>query len=175
MANVGQTLQAKMAGTNPIETLAALRASLPPRVNSSLSENLKTIYIEKTGPEFQFLGWTMAPDLSAQDLSTSITLVRQSLSPMEPTETLTELTKVFVRTTARAQDHDDLKLRLVVYAEDLSEYPADVARYALREWPKLSTWWPTTHDLVKLMERWTERRRMLLSTLEDALRIAPTA
>lgn len=36
-----------------------------------------------------------------------------------------------------------------VYADRLTAYPASSVHYVLHEWPNMSSWWPTWHDLAE--------------------------
>lgn len=166
--NVGTTspMQLVMAlnGVNPMETMEALRASLPPSVNSSLQMDMTTV-----NSESKFIGWRLLRRVDAQDLSQALTLVKQSLMPMSRLECLKLLTETFIRTAPRAQTTDDLKLRLAVYESDLSEYPADIVRYALREWPKHNVFWPVTKELLDMIGPWNWRRKSMMVALEKAL------
>jgi hypothetical protein len=69
------------------------------------------------------------------------------------------------RTKARAEQSDDLKLLVSVFAEDLQRYPADIVISACREWGENQKWFPSWSELKERCESKFERR----SAMQDAL------
>lgn len=61
---------------------------------------------------------------------------------------------------------DDIKAQYAVYAEKLREYPADIVRATLDDWPNHSQFWPTWCELAKIMDPQVALRRAVLGALE---------
>lgn len=57
------------------------------------------------------------------------------------------LGEVMLLTARRKEDDDDLAARLHVYTRRLSEYPKDMVRAVLREWPNRNKFFPTWCEL----------------------------
>lgn len=76
--------------------------------------------------------------------------------------------RLFALTQQRAKGIEDVKMLTAIYAEKLSEYPADVVRYVLSEWPVDNTFWPSWHELHARLQPFTIRRRGMLKALENA-------
>lgn len=155
-------LDAALQGSSPVETMRALEASLPRSVNFSMTMECNTVG--------DFLKWRLRYAVPDQDLSSALALAKQSLSPMTRNERLKLLTETFIRTAPRQQSTDDLKLRLGVYESDLAEFPADIVRYVLQEWPKNNMFWPTMKELYDRLNFWMVRRAGIVRVLENAMK-----
>ena len=69
-------------------------------------------------------------------------------------------------TASRQRDQTDLKLMIGALSEELTEFPPDVVRTALRKWAKSSKWWPTLAEIREECLWRVERRRELLKSLK---------
>lgn len=51
----------------------------------------------------------------------------------------------------------------LIWTQNLRQYPADIVLQTLKSWPSRSDgqWWPTWHDILKIVEAETASRRML--------------
>lgn len=178
-ANVGETgyvavsssaLDAAMERANPMETFAALEASLNALLPAMPQAKMNTIYPETGGATFQFLGYAPLPsNVGVQALSQSLTLVKRSLKPMSESNIAALLTEMRCRVMTRKEDALDVVLQIRVYAKDLTAWPADIVRYVLSTWHERSDYFPTGRELIVAMERWNARRKGLVAVLESAL------
>lgn len=84
-------------------------------------------------------------------------------------EMVQEITRCLSVTAARAKDQTDLKVMLAVMAEELSEFPADVVREALRTWAREEKWWPSLAEIRERCLKATRVQRSLKSVLKLAL------
>lgn len=82
--------------------------------------------------------------------------------PMGLEETNRLLGKLKVMTAARQQQADDIAFQIMVYAEELAEYPADIARHVLSTQYKVSKWWPAWQEIQSRIEH-HGRQRMALA------------
>ena len=79
-----------------------------------------------------------------------------------------ELARMRVSTKSRADTEGEGKLAAAVFAENLTEYPADVVVWACRKWSRTEKWWPSWAELKDLLDRGVRRRRALLGALSGA-------
>ena len=70
-------------------------------------------------------------------------------------------------TKARAEHQDDLKFMLAIYADKLSEYPADVVMHVLKTQPSQSMWWPAWDELRDRLELYAKKRMKRYAALRD--------
>ena len=74
---------------------------------------------------------------------------------------MTELMRL--ATVARMPNDVALKPMLAIYADDLTEYPADVLSEACVQWRRTQRFWPTISELIEIMEpRMRQHRRWML-------------
>lgn len=64
---------------------------------------------------------------------------------------------------------DDREAEAIVWLQQLSKYPADIALDVIRNWPNRSDgqWWPTWHDVHKELEGQTNARRLLAAHIRS--------
>lgn len=70
---------------------------------------------------------------------------------------------------SRDAGQDELKAQLAIYADGLSQYPADAIKSACEEWPKKNRWRPALFDLTELCEKKSQVRIKTLQALQAAL------
>lgn len=75
------------------------------------------------------------------------------------------LQEVRHKTKTQAMTGEDQAHQLAIYARDLSEYPADCVRLAIKAHLRSSPWWPTWHELVGVLDHFSAYRRALLEAL----------
>lgn len=95
------------------------------------------------------------------DLEGALATVKLAKTPAERNQMIGWLAELSVQVAYRAQTEFNGELTLRVYAQNLSEFPADVVRDVLREWPSRSKWWPTWHELKECLDAKVQRRRVL--------------
>lgn len=78
----------------------------------------------------------------------------EGLSAPAPIAKLTEWLTVCAALTAAPRDDDmTSELRLRVYTQKLAEFPGDVVRKVLADWPSQSKWFPVWAELEAAMNR----------------------
>ena len=104
-------------------------------------------------------------ELDGADLEGALDTVRLARTPAEIDQMVGWLAELSVQVATRAQTDFNGELTLKVYARNLAEYPADVVRDVVNEWPSRSKWWPTWHELKERLDAKCQRRRVLESEL----------
>lgn len=74
------------------------------------------------------------------------------------------LARLMVSTKLRADDGDDLKFRLAVYADEL-RYPPDVIEEACQKWARTEKWFPSVAEMIERCENLARWRRVTRDTL----------
>ena len=88
-----------------------------------------------------------------------------------PREKLVEWVTICAVLTAQPRDDDmSAELKLRAYVEKLSEYPGDVVREVLNEWPGRSKWFPTWAELKAALDKHTGIRPMLVDRVREVIR-----
>lgn len=161
-----------MGGADPRATMEAVWDGLPESLRLSITPVTQTSF-PNDETRVDFLRFTLNPapewPVSGQDLSRALTLVRRSLSPIPMDEARILLARLKAKTRSRSETDSDIAFQIAVYAEDLQEWPADVARKVLREWANTHPFWPTWADLVGVLEPVMRKRQALLDVLDEAV------
>ena len=76
------------------------------------------------------------------------------------------ITALRLRTVSKNEAASDQALTVAIYAEDLADYPRDVAIEACRRMARMSRWFPAWADLYEQCELLMRDRRMILAELE---------
>jgi len=107
-------------------------------------------------------------DLAGADVRKALAMVELAMTPMPPAGIAAALTKLRALTKARAESAVDMEITVAAYADELARFPADVVRETLAEWPrrKDGKWWPSWHELERILSSKSEYRRILRSRLE---------
>lgn len=98
------------------------------------------------------------------------TQIVDALAAPAPADKLTEWLTVCAVLTAQPRDDDmtsDLKLR--VYAEKLAQWPGDVVRHVLDEWPSKSKWFPTWNEMEAALDRHNAHRPMVVQKVREVI------
>ena len=74
------------------------------------------------------------------------------------------LARLVISTKSRAEDGDDLKFRLAVYADEL-RFPPDVVVEACQKWARTEKWFPSVAELIERCENLVRWRRVTRDTL----------
>ena len=104
------------------------------------------------------------------DLGGALETVRKAKAPADQGRMTGWLAELSVQVAFCAQTDFTTDLTLQVYARNLAEYPADVARDVLAEWPARSKWWPTWHELKERLDEKSRPRRVLERELARRMR-----
>jgi len=156
------------------ETAAAiesrLEASLTLRSNSSLSWRT-TGEFEKVGARINCI-----EDLTDTEIETNLRLVREASPRSQPRDIIQALTKCDIVTKARDAGDQELKGRMAVFVEDLSEFSPDAVDAAFAKHRRMEKWRPTVSEirdgcqkemrlrlsLHRQLDREAKRRRLAL-------------
>jgi hypothetical protein len=96
--------------------------------------------------------------------------VIDGLSAPAPREKIIEWLTVCAVKTASAKDDDmtsDLKLR--VFADDLLQYPGDIVRHVLKEWPSRSKWFPVWKELEDQVQEMAGLRPQIVDKVRSRI------
>jgi len=91
--------------------------------------------------------------------------LQREMRPAPVEDLVRALTKMDMLTKRRQGEEGDTKLLIAAYLERLSEIPADMALYALKEAPKRSPWFPSWHELYEIIEDELRDREMMLEAV----------
>ncbi|TCR64675.1 hypothetical protein [Bosea sp. BK604] len=94
----------------------------------------------------------------------ALTIVDGSLRSAPEGEIVKALYELRTLTRGRVnRDQSEDEAEAIIWTEKLRAYPADIVLETLRNWPNRSDgqWWPTWHDVQKIVEAETSARRML--------------
>lgn len=97
---------------------------------------------------------------------TGLKTLRASMAPAGEKELSMALARCEALTKRRTRGNED-KLAAAAYIEELRLIPGDMALWALAEWPRQSTWFPSLHDLLDLVRRPLRERRLMLEALQS--------
>lgn len=160
-------LAAKLAQQQPAETDAALRASLRQRCGWHLEARIELRYPEEGGFERTAVDATAVAVRDAPDRAGALDMLCSAMTPADKPTLARELTRLAMLTKSRDRG-DDTELIVECYIEELRRYPADIAVSVLREWPrrKHGTWWPSWHELQRVLEWRVGPRRAMLAAVE---------
>jgi len=150
----------------PAQVDLKLQASLPVSVISSL--------VETVDKDYNLTGYRMTEPIPAKDLETAVAMLEVSLTPLNKSEIMQELTMLQVKTVNRTVKQKDQELMLSAYAEELQYFPSDIVRYTLRSLALSSKWWPAWHDVAKELVWRTEKRQFKLDALQRGAIDTPT-
>lgn len=142
----------------------SLIASWPPslRQRTSLAVNGD---FERTGVEVANIG-----SVPTEELQAALALTVRCLKPTPATFVVQEFTKCALVTKARAEDTADIQARAVIFAEDLTEFPADVIAEAFKFWRRTEKFAPAVADIRERCWRLAGVRYSAKRTIERELR-----
>lgn len=104
--------------------------------------------------------WTCS-ETQQQEAITAVEFSMRSAPEALIAKALYEL-RVVTRGRVNREQSDD-EAEAIIFTERLRQFPADIALDTLKNWPARSDgqWWPTWHDLHKVIEPQATARRML--------------
>ena len=167
LVSVPEALTAAMAGADPKATDQSLVAGLPPSLARSLTKDYRTWIDPQYGYDCEFRGWVVERNnVAPGEMGIGRSMVAAAMAPLGGRDLKMELARLASVTIPRNSAETDEALRGMAFAEILSEYPADIARAALRGWSKKNKFWPTESELLGVIEPLLIERK----ALEKALR-----
>lgn len=121
-------------------------------------------YSVPEGVDFHVLG----PDLPKWGLAWAI--LDTALGPAPRKDLARELTRLRMLTKVKERGTVDAELEVLVWLDELSRYPGDVAIETLREWPRQpqGMWWPSWHEMEERLRRKAAPRRAMVNKLREA-------
>lgn len=159
---------ARLLQADPEANDAAVLASLTSRHGCTLTPVIDRKFKQSGKVERAVVGYQVKLAENA-DGAKALAAIEASLTPADEKRLTGWLAEMSVQCAFRQQTDFTSELTLRVYARNLSEYPADVVRRVLRDWPSESKWWPTWHELRERLEALSKPRRMMKTLLSRAL------
>jgi hypothetical protein len=136
--------QAVIAGLRPF-------AQLEPVFSKGLS-NMKVIAYKATG----------------SGMIQATRLLEESLRPVDAITVEKALTELALLTKARNEDQISEQMRMALYLDRLSQYPADAVIHVCRSWADTNVFWPAWAELREKLESRVSGRRMMLKAIRRA-------
>lgn len=160
------TPEKAMALCDPEEVDRLIVQSLEPPLASAC----QPVYREWIDPQYGYDSEIVAyrfdyaqADRIARDAARDY--IRRMLAPADERTIMRELVRLRVSTKTRAEAEGDMALGMQVYAEECATYPADVVVWALRQWARTETFYPSLAELRDLLQRGSRRRESLYNAL----------
>jgi hypothetical protein len=85
----------------------------------------------------------------------------EAMRPAPPDVLVRELSKLEFLTRRKKGEAVETKMLIAAYLERLSEVPADMALYALKESPNRSQWFPAWYEIQALFADALKERRLM--------------
>lgn len=162
---------------------------LPEETTRSISRSLASRLVPMTTSRFsadgQFDGeqlekFQIRPGWALDDVRSDREVLRRSLARSDKAAVVVEVAKLAVRTKMRVQDPGEARLLAETIAEDLSEYPFDVVRFACAYWIEggaANKFFPSWPELKEICDKRVGGRvrlgKALAQLIEEAERVAP--
>ena len=135
---------------------------VPPRLASRLAWRLGNSF---NGPRALHLIGEEA--INRADLETALANLEPLRRPATPEMLARARTEM--RTVTSLPRGVETELQIAVWIARLSWWPADIALWALREWPSRSKWWPSWNEIEGIMSRRAHERLELYARLRSRL------
>lgn len=160
-------LPALMARGDPEETDKALEVSLRQLIASFPNSRMRASYHPEHGYDSEFDGYDeLTGPIDPMALASGQQLVRTALRPAPMSEVAKELGRVRIGTAGRAAGAEDMEAWLIVFGDELSQFPLDVVRECCRKWVRREKWQPTVAEIRDDCLRRVARRQAMLRTLQ---------
>lgn len=143
----------------------ALLASLRSELGSPLEE-IRRDWVGDYGLETELVGYRVNGQIAPQAMIKAQELISQAARPATRQELAFELTKLAAATQS-AKRGIDLEAFMEVALEDLSEFPIDVVREAMRSIRRQQIFLPAVSEIYEKC-KWINRKRRALTRLEFA-------
>lgn len=103
---------------------------------------------------------------------TATRIVNGLMAPANDQKIIEWLTICAALTVDKKEDAASSEVRLHAYVSKLRQYPGDVVRKTLDEWPDRSKWFPAWEDLAKAMHAEMGIRGSVVERVRDLVRSA---
>lgn len=162
-----------------------LEVNNPARVDKLLHTSLESITgyrvveisrssFKDDGVDIIVSGYRIECD-SLEAINKAITTVMSALVPMPEPMLIDELTLLAALVVKPAgESSDDHAMRIQAIANELSVYPADIVKYAIKQVAQTTTFWPAYAEFHKHI-RWRLRRRELMLNALERKKVELTA
>ena len=148
------------------ETDLQMAASLQPRVQAWLRANEWRVWndnFDLVGLSYSALP-TKVSEQGRAMLLDALAVLDNALVEAPADVVKMVLARLVISTKSRAENGDDLKFRLAVYADEL-RYPPDVVVEACEKWARTEKWFPSVAELIERCENLVRWRRVTRDTL----------
>ena len=129
-------------------------------------EELRRDWIGDHGLETELVGYRVRGPIAPAAMTEVQELISQASRPATREELAVELTKLAAATQS-AKRGTDLEAFMEVVLEDISEFPIDVVREAMRSIRRQQTFLPTDYEIYEKC-KWIARKRLALTRIEFA-------
>ena len=89
---------------------------------------------------------------TAEEIQEARQVINRITVPLPAEEVVSLLAKIRLMTARRSDDADDQDAQLMLYAEELSYWPADAVKAVLSTQHRHSKWWPTWAELEERLQ-----------------------
>ena len=105
---------------------------------------------------------------SLDAINKCIATVMQAMVPMPKEMLVDDLTLLAALVVKPAgESSDDHAMRIQAIANELSAYPADIVKYAIKQVSETTTFWPSYSEFHKHIKWRLRRRELMLSSLQQ--------
>lgn len=120
------------------------------------------------GPMYSIIVGVQFGDMADVDCGKALAMVGLAMTPMPAKDIAAALAKLRALTKTRAEAAIDMEIAVAAYADELRQYPADVVRETLTEWPRRTNgqWWPSWHELDRILTTKADYRRAMKTAIE---------
>ena len=161
-------LPALLAKGDPEETDKTLEASLRQLLGSFPEATMRANYHDVYGFDLVFDSYPPLRPKEPLQLTAAQHLVRLALCPASAVDITKELARVRIGTAGRAIGDEDMEAWLLVFGDELGQFPLDVVRDCCRRWVRREKWTPTLAEIRDDCQRMVRRRQAMLRTLQEA-------
>lgn len=157
-------IAAAMASSEPESIDKLVLASLPPSVALSLTPAMRVWDDPDSGfdCEITAYGWR-EPLPSSDDLDTAREVLAAAMVRAPAKVVMAELLRLAAVTKSRAESEEDQAFRFAAFREELTEFPEDVVRTALRKIGRRERFFPSLAELRDQCQREFRNRKLLAS------------
>ena len=158
--NLPAALTKWLAGSDPAETDENLLATCGQQLGQPLVLQTREIF-GPDGYDYEVTGYLLAWPIEGSRLQAAQQVILSTLQPAPPRLVVEELARLRRLTKSRAEDETDREATYVALAEELSEFPPDVVRGALRQIARRETFFPSLAELRDQCQRDFRKRRLI--------------
>lgn len=147
----------------------AVEAILEQDLPESVRASLKDVWRDWTDSQGRFdceLSHYDFHGAPAEDVEQALAILETANKPAPPDVAAKAVTALRLRTKTRPEHANDLDALVTLFADDLSEYPADVVVDACKAWARQNKWFPSWSELIDYLDFRVRKRRRMLEALQ---------